>query len=111
MQRMARTATITNMTMKRMLPSFPELPILSSSAASWSMDLPAVSFTNMTVQMKPRANGTMSTSTTIDQLVAPVAVWNSAMPAMPPSTMEEAEPPKRANAWHQDVPVLRIAVG
>ena len=53
----------------------------------------------------------MSTSTTVDQFVAPVAVWKNAMPAMPPSTMEEAEPPKRANAWHQDVPVLRMAVG
>ena len=75
------------------------------------MVLPAVSFTNSTVQRKPRANGTMSTSTTIDQLVRPSAVWNIAMEAMPPRTMEEAEPPKRANAWHQEVPVLRMAVG
>ena len=25
--------------------------------------------------------------------------------------MEEAEPPKRAKAWHHDTPVLRMAVG
>ena len=31
--------------------------------------------------------------------------------AKAPSTMEEPEPPKRANAWHQATPVLRIAVG
>ena len=98
MQSTARTATITSMMMKRALPSRSEAPSFSSSAASWSMVLPAVSFTNSTVQMKPRANGTMSTSTTVDQFVAPVAVWKNAMPAMPPSTMEEAEPPKRANA-------------
>ena len=61
--------------------------------------------------MKPRTNGTMRTRTTIDQFVAPSAVWNMAMPAIPPRTIEEAEPPKRANAWHHETPVLRIAVG
>ena len=60
--------------------------------------------------MRPSAKGMIRVSTTLDQLVVPPA-WKIAIVAMPPRTMEDADPPKRANAWHHAVPVLRMAVG
>ena len=76
--------------------------------------MPPVFFANSSVQIRPRTNGMISTSTTIDQLLddTPLTVcWNMGRAAAAPRTIEEPEPPKRANAWHQEVPVLRRAVG
>ena len=109
MQRTARKAMMNTMTMNGTMPvSFLSPPV--SAAASSSMVLPPVSVTNRSVQMKPSANGMHRTSTTALQLVAPLT-WKAAIEAIAPRTMEEAEPPKRANAWHHATPVLRSSVG
>ena len=124
----ARKATMIIMMMNFEVPVSPRSP--EASADSWSMVLPPVSLTKTSVQMKPRANGMQSVRTTVDHagmvaassLPAAVAAATASgldraglaivkTVAKAPRTMEEPEPPKRANAWHHATPVLRIAVG